>query len=289
MTVRLAGSASQGLQTLFRWGAIGNWTDSQLVTLFLTDKEGREAAFRELIHRHGPMVLGICRRVLGDEHAAEDAFQATFLVLVKKAGALRDCNLLSNWLYGVALRIASKEKAGRVRRRVIERQVGERTADTACNFEQAELRALIDEEIKWLPERYRMPLVLCHLEGLCHDEVAKRLGCPVGTVESRLSRAREKLRMRLERRGIASTPAVLGVTLVPQGPAAVLPSLVEATLRLAVEHSSNRSTVGPAIASLGWLVKRMYGLFPTSHAARGHVDPGPVHEHRSCGFRRLSG
>ncbi len=99
------------LQTLFHWGAIGNWTDSQLVTLFLTDEEGSEAAFRVLIHRHGPMVLGICRRVLGDEHAAEDAFQATFLVLVKKAGGLRDCNLLSNWLYGVALRIANKEKA----------------------------------------------------------------------------------------------------------------------------------------------------------------------------------
>ncbi|HKI19003.1 MAG TPA: sigma factor, partial [Isosphaeraceae bacterium] len=111
MAIRLAGSAIDGLQTLFHGGVIGNWTDSQLVTLFLTDEEGSEAAFRVLIHRHGPMVLGICRRVLGDEHAAEDAFQATFLVLVKKAGGLQDCNLLSNWLYGVALRIANKEKA----------------------------------------------------------------------------------------------------------------------------------------------------------------------------------
>jgi RNA polymerase sigma factor (sigma-70 family) len=266
MAIRLAGSAIDELQTLFHWGAIGNWTDSQLVTLFVTDEEGSEAAFRVLIHRHGPMVLGICRRVLGDEHAAEDAFQATFLVLVKKARGLSDCNLLSNWLYGVALRIANKEKAKWARRRVVERQATERALEAGGDFDQAELRSVIDEEIRRLPERYRVPLVLCHLEGLRHDEVAKRLGCPVGTVESRLSRAREQLRTRLERRGLAPTASVLGVVLKPTGASAVLPSLVEATLRVAIEQSSGRSTVGTAIASLGCLVKRMHGLLPTLHA-----------------------
>jgi RNA polymerase sigma factor (sigma-70 family) len=266
MAIRLARTATDGLQTLFHWGAIGNWTDSQLMTLFVTDEQGSEAAFRVLIHRHGPMVLGICRRVLGDEHAAEDAFQATFLVLVKKAGGLRDCNLLSNWLYGVALRIASKEKVKGLRRRLVERQASEREFEPGWDVDRAELRSVIDEEIRRLPERYRVPLVLCHLEGLRHDEVAKRLGCPVGTVESRLSRAREQLRTRLERRGLAPTASVMGLVLRPPGASMVLPSLVETTVRVAIEQTSSRSTVGTAIASLGCLVKRIYGLFPTLHA-----------------------
>src|SRR5271157_479036 len=118
MAIRVSAAAMEGIYTLYQWGAMGNWTDSQLVAQFLTGAEGREAAFRVLIHRHGPMVLGVCRRVLGDEHAAEDAFQATFLVLVKKAGMLRDRGLLNNWLYGVALRVSRKEKVRGERRRV---------------------------------------------------------------------------------------------------------------------------------------------------------------------------
>ncbi len=262
MAIRLAGSTLDGLQTLFHWGAIGTWTDSQLVTLFLTDQQGSEAAFRVLIHRHGPMVLGICRRVLGDEHAAEDAFQATFLVLVKKAGGLRDCNLLSNWLYGVALRIANKEKAKGTRRRIVEQQAIERVLAEGVDVDQAELRSILDEEIRRLPERYRVPLVLCHLEGLRHDEVARRLGCPVGTVESRLSRAREQLRNRLARRGLAPTASMVGAMLKSPGASALFPSLVEATVQLAIEQSSNRSVVGTAIATLGCLVERVHGLFP---------------------------
>src|SRR5262249_18375441 len=192
MAMRMSAAPIGGMQTLFRWGAMGTWTDGQLMTQFVQGQEGSEAAFRILIHRHGPMVLGVCRRVLGDDHAAEDAFQATFLVLVKKAGTLRDGDLLTNWLYGVALRVAHKEKARGARRRVVERHAAERdrTARPAGDGDQVELRSVIDEEIRRLPERYRLPLVLCHLEGLRHDEVAQRLGCPVGTVESRLSRAR---------------------------------------------------------------------------------------------------
>src|SRR5258707_6234099 len=129
MAIRVSAAAMEGIYTLYQWGAMGNWTDSQLVAQFLTGEEGREAAFRVLIHRHGPMVLGVCRRVLGDEHAAEDAFQATFLVLVKKASALRDRNQLTNWLYGVALRVASKERAKGARQRCVERDAARRATD----------------------------------------------------------------------------------------------------------------------------------------------------------------
>ena len=110
MAKRVSTVAREGLHALFERGTMGSWTDGQLVAQFVSNDEAREAAFRVLIHRHGPMVMGVCRRVLVDEHSAEDAFQATFLVLVKKAGSLRDCTLLTNWLYGVALRVANKER-----------------------------------------------------------------------------------------------------------------------------------------------------------------------------------
>jgi RNA polymerase sigma factor (sigma-70 family) len=230
------------------------------MALFLSGREESEAAFRVLIHRHGPMVLGICRRVLGDEHAAEDAFQATFLVLVKKAGRLRDSDRLTNWLYGVAMRVASKEKARGVRRRVVERQVAEQTARPGGDSDQGELRSVIDEEIRRLPERYRVPLVLCHVEGLRHDEVAQRLGCPVGTVESRLSRARERLRARLARRGLTPTASALGTVLKPPGAGSVIPSLVEATLAAVIARSARRAGVSTTPA---WgLVERIRRLIP---------------------------
>jgi RNA polymerase sigma factor (sigma-70 family) len=251
MAIRVSAAAMEGIYTLYQWGAMGNWTDSQLVAQFLTGEEGREAAFRVLIHRHGPMVLGVCRRVLGDEHAAEDAFQATFLVLVKKARALRDCNLLTNWLYGVALRVASKERAKGARRRSVERHAAGRATDADGGTGQIELRSVIDEEIRRLPERYRVPLVLCHMEGLRHDEVARQLGCPVGTVESRLSRAREQLRSRLARRGLAPTASVMGAILRPHCAAVVGPPLVEATLRAAALCSAQKASLGTAFLT-GW-------------------------------------
>ena len=125
MSIRVSGATLGEIQKLFGWGAMGTWTDSQLVEHFVGGREAGEAAFRVLIQRHGPMVLGVCRRILGDEHAAEDAFQATFLVFVKKAGRLRDRGLLTNWLYGVALKISNKERARGERRRVVERRAAE--------------------------------------------------------------------------------------------------------------------------------------------------------------------
>jgi RNA polymerase sigma factor (sigma-70 family) len=263
MSRRISGSAIGELHTLFRWGAMGTWTDAQLMTQFLASQEGSEAAFRVLIHRHGPMVLGVCRRILGDEHAAEDAFQATFLVLVKKAGTLRDRDLLTNWLYGVALRVASKERARGARRRRIEREAAEPSETSGGDLDQVELRSVIDEEIRRLPERYRVPLVLCHVEGLRHDEVAQRLGCPVGTVESRLSRAREQLRSRLARRGLAPTASALGAALQTPKPGFLLPTLVEPTVRAAMDYTLDpagiaRVLIAGLLHRIGRLAAGMY-------------------------------
>jgi RNA polymerase sigma factor (sigma-70 family) len=267
MAIRVSAAAMEGIYTLYQWGAMGNWTDSQLVAQFLTGQEGSETAFRVLIHRHGPMVLGVCRRVLGDEHAAEDAFQTTFLVLVKKASALRDCNLLTNWLYGVALRVSSKERAKGARRRNVERRAAGRAADADGGTGEIELRSVIDEEIRRLPERYRVPLVLCHMEGLRHDEVARQLGCPVGTVESRLSRAREQLRARLARRGLAPTASAMGAILRPPAADVIVPSLVEATLRAATQGYAQKALLGAGIMT-GWSwVKRSVGFVPMFRAS----------------------
>jgi RNA polymerase sigma factor (sigma-70 family) len=243
MSIRVSGAALGEIRRLFGSGAMGSWTDSQLVDEFLAGQEESEAAFRVLIHRHGPMVLGVCRRILGDEHAAEDAFQATFLVLVKKAGMLRDRGLLTNWLYGVALKVSHKERTRGERRKVVERHAAEQAPRLADGPDGGELRSLIDEEIRRLPEHYRVPLLLCHVEGLRHDEVARRLGCPVGTVESRLSRARERLRSRLARRGLAPSASALGAMLSPPRTGGVSSSLVESTLRAALKHIGPKATL----------------------------------------------
>jgi RNA polymerase sigma factor (sigma-70 family) len=248
MPIRVSGAALAEIQRLFDWGAMGSWTDGQLIERFLAGHEESEAAFRVLIERHGPMVLGVCRRILGDAHAAEDAFQATFLVFVKKAGRLRDSGRLTSWLYGVALRVSHKERARGERRREVERHAAERAPRTGGGTEPHELGMLIEEEIRRLPERYRTPLLLCHMEGLRHDEVARRLGCPVGTVESRLSRAREQLRKRLARHGLEPSAPAISALIGPPAIGPVPPSLVEATLRMAMNRPV-LAAVAPAVAS----------------------------------------
>ncbi len=250
MSIRVSGAALGEIQKLFGWGAMGAWTDSQLIEGFLSGQEESEAAFRVLIHRHGPMVLGVCRRILGDEHAAEDAFQATFLVFVKKAGMLRDRGLLTNWLYGVALKVSHKERARGERRRVVERHAAEQAPRLEDDPVSGELRWLIDEEIRRLPERYRVPLLLCHVEGLRHDEVARRLGCPVGTVESRLSRARERLRSQLARRGLTPSASALGAMLRPPWADRVPSSLVETALQAALRSPVPETTLLAAARAL---------------------------------------
>jgi RNA polymerase sigma factor (sigma-70 family) len=270
MAIRIDGRAMREIETLFDWGVLGSYTDDQLLARFLNGQRESEPALRVLIERHGPMVLGVCRRILGDQGAAEDAFQTTFLVLVRKADSLRGHKMLTNWIYGVALRVAKKERAKRVRRRVVERRVADTRAPyLAEDLERDELRSAIDEEIGQLPEHYRAPVILCYMQGLQHDEVARRLGCPVGTVESRLSRARDRLRARLTRRGLAPSASVLG--LVSRGAdtsAAVgLPAIAERTIAVAIGHTSQRPGIlASAIHGWGGLVQ---GLTPTLRAAMG--------------------
>jgi RNA polymerase sigma factor (sigma-70 family) len=265
MSSRISRPAMRGLQTLYEWGAMGSWTDGQLIARFLGRDETSEEAFRILIHRHGPMVLGVCRRVLGNQHAAEDAFQLTFLIFVKKAGALRDRSLLTNWLYGVALRVAKKERSKGVRREFVERRAAETEIEKQRDADEVELRSVIDEEIRRLPERYRLPLVLCHVEGLRHEEVAHRLGCPIGTVESRLSRARQQLRARLTRRGLSPTASVMAAALPPQAVEPVAASLAESTLRAAVKVSTPHAWSKLTILSALSLMRRAPAFMPSFH------------------------
>jgi RNA polymerase sigma factor (sigma-70 family) len=198
-------------------------SDGDLLQRFARQRD--EAAFEALVRRHGPTVLGACRRVLRDAHAADDAFQATFLVLAKKAGALERPAALGPWLYGVAVRTALKARAGAARRRALERKAATAEAVAADDgLVWRELRPLLDEAVARLPDKYRVPFVLHHLEGRTVDDVAGRLGCPRGTVAARLARARERLRSRLVRRGVALSAGALAAALAEGTTSAAVPA-----------------------------------------------------------------
>jgi RNA polymerase sigma factor (sigma-70 family) len=170
---------------------------------FARDRD--EAAFAALVERHGPLVLAACRRILGSVQDAEDAFQATFLVLARKAGTIRDPGLLGNWLYGVASRIARKARTALDRRRRHEKCARVPAPFPApAAVETDDLRPLLDQELSRLPERHRAAVGLCYLEGKSNAEAARLLRCPTGTVKGRLARARQLLRRRLARRGLGS-------------------------------------------------------------------------------------
>ena len=186
-----------------------------------------------MVIRHGPMVLGVCRHVLNQHQDAEDAFQATFIALARKAGSIKDRRVLARWLYEVAYRIAVRAKTSAVRNRIRERQGAEMSV-TAAQYEAGwnELRPVLHEELSRLPDKYRTPVVLCYLEGKTNEEVADLLRWPVGTVKGRLSRARELLRSRLAKRGLALSAAFL-VTSFSQNAvfAEVVPSrLIDSTV-----------------------------------------------------------
>ncbi len=183
--------------------------------------EGDEAAFAALFRRHAALVWGVCQRALPMAHDAEDAFQAVFVVLARKAGALRRSEPLGPWLHRVAWRTAQKAKARRIRVEAVEETAY--TMDPAAGLLRRERRGLIDEEIDRLPARYRQPVLLCLVEGMTNEQAARRIGCPVGTVQSRLSRARDRLREALRRRGVDG-PAALGGLAGPTVPARLLES-----------------------------------------------------------------
>src|SRR5437764_322999 len=187
-------------------------TDAWLLHRFASDRD--EAAFATLVERHGPLVLSVCRRVLGTVQDAEDAFQATFLVLARKAGAIREPDLLGNWLYGVASRIARKARAGVSKRQMHEKQVRLLPSlEAPASAEPNDLGPVLDEELSRLPEKYRAALVLCYLEGKTNEEAARLLRWPTGTVKGRLARARDLLRTRLARRGLQASALLLATVL----------------------------------------------------------------------------
>ncbi len=232
------------LETLYQIGAVGNLTDGQLLGWFVSGRgagKAAEAGFTALVDRHGPMVLRVCRQILGDTHDAEDAFQATFLVLVRKAGSVRKRDSVASWLHGIARRVARRARSDRSRRGEYERRSAEMSARTESQSAgEPECWPELHEEVARLPARYREPVVLCYLEGLTTDEASRRLGCPQGTILSRLSRARDRLRDRLTRPGgLAVSAAMFSADAARAAvvPAALSHSLVQSALRLAAGGS----------------------------------------------------
>jgi RNA polymerase sigma factor (sigma-70 family) len=229
--------------------------DAALLEGFLARRD--EAAFETLVRRHGPMVLGVCRRVLRNDADAEDAFQATFLVLACKGASVLRRGVLGNWLYGVAHRTALEARRAAARRRAKEASVMHRPS-TAQQAED-ELREVLDQELAALPEKYRAALVLCDLEGKSRKEVAEELGLPEGTVASRVARARSLLAKRLVKYGLAPSASVLA-TALGHAIAAVPAPLVSATVRTAVLVAAGQTAAlaMPAAALMKGVIQTMY-------------------------------
>jgi RNA polymerase sigma factor (sigma-70 family) len=230
----------------------GGGTDGELLSAFVRRRD--DAALAALVKRHGPMVWGVCRRLLRSHHDAEDAFQATFLVLVRKAAAVRDREAVANWLYGVAYQTAVRVRAAVAKRQRREGQVKDMPEPMARQASLwDDLQALLDLELSRLPDKYRVLIVLCDLEGKTRKQVARQLGCPEGTVAGRLARARVLLARRLARHGLAVSGGALAAVLSQSAAAAGVPAaVVSKTIRAAAWYAA-----GPAAA----------GLVPTPVAA----------------------
>jgi RNA polymerase sigma factor (sigma-70 family) len=177
--------------------------ETQLLERFIGEND--PAAFRTLIDRHGPMVLAVCRSVLDESHDVEDAFQSTFLVLVQSAPTIRQGASLGPWLHRVALRVSQRARATATQRRAREKRRSRSEAEPDRDLSEIVSRPIIHEELNRLPDRDRLPLVLCYLEGKTNEQAAAQLRWPVGTVKGRLWRARGQLRDRLSRRGLIPT------------------------------------------------------------------------------------
>lgn len=223
-------------------------TDAQLLERFIAHRD--DAAFEAMVRRHGPMVLAVCQRVLSDYHDAEDAFQATFLVLVRKAASIVPREMVGNWLYGVAYQTAVRAKVANAKRRAREKQVQVMPDPVAPPDLRQDLRPLLDQELSRLPAKYRVPIVLCDLEGKSHREAARQLGWPIETVSGRLARARKLLAARLARRGLALALGSLAVVL-PQSaaPACIPPSLLAATIKAASAMAAGKAVAAGMISA----------------------------------------
>jgi RNA polymerase sigma-70 factor (ECF subfamily) len=234
----------------------GEMTDGQLLERFLASRE--EAAFEVLLRRHAPMVLGVCRRILNDAHDAEDAFQAAFLVLIRKGSSLLSRQTVGNWLYGVAYHTALKARAAGWKRRTKERQAAMSRPETAVEETDHDLLPLLDQELDRLPEKYRDAVVLCELEGKSREEAARQLGVPVGTLSGRLTTARRMLARRLTRQGVALTGATVTTLLASSiVSASVPPALIGSTLKAAAAFAFGQSPATLVSVEVAALTERM--------------------------------
>jgi RNA polymerase sigma factor (sigma-70 family) len=267
--------------------------DSELLARFVRERD--QLAFAELLRRHGPVVLGVCRRMTGHQQDAEDAFQAVFLILSRKAAAIGKPELIGNWLYGVAVRVARKARRSALRRRTREvavSSVPDRAMQSQSLF--SELIPILDEELATLPSWYREAIVLCDLRGLSREEAAVALAVPEGTVSSRLANGRKKLAERLTRRGIALASAAAGI---PNAQASVSAELESKTCGLLADWMGGRF-IPKQVARLteGGLTMRktfMMGLFSivlvvsgvvyATNAADNPLPAGPPQEPVAAG------
>jgi RNA polymerase sigma-70 factor (ECF subfamily) len=238
-----------GIQSLFCAGVIGALSDGQLLDRFLDRHEA--AVFEAIVRRHGPMVWGVCRRVLRDHHDAEDAFQATFLVLALKSASIMPREKLGNWLYGVAYQTAMKARVRTTRRRGKEVQVSRMPEPEVPSSDlRGEATELLDHELSQLPERYRIPVILCEFEGRTHKEAASQLGWPIGTVSSRLSRAKSMLARRLSRRGVSLSLSSLAVLLAQESASANIQSgLIQSTAQAAGLLAAGESIAAEVVSA----------------------------------------
>src|SRR5579872_4097016 len=223
-------------------------TDWQLLEDYISRRD--EAALAALVRRHGPMVWGVCRRVLRNYHDAEDAFQATFLVLVRKAVSIVSRELVANWLYGVAHQTALKARATAAKKNGRERQVTEMPEPATAEQDLwNDLQPLLDEELSRLPDKYRVVIVLCDLEGKTRKEAARHLGCPEGMVAGRLARARARLAKRLTQRGVALAGGALAAVMAQQAASAGVPySVVDSSIKAASLLAAGKAAATRAIS-----------------------------------------
>jgi RNA polymerase sigma factor (sigma-70 family) len=238
-------------------------TDGQLLREYLSRRE--EAAVAALVRRHGAMVWGVCRRVLRNYHDVEDAFQATFLVFVRKAASIASPELLANWLYGVAHQTALKARATTAKRRARERQVTEMPEPAVPEKDLwNDLQPLLDQALSGLPDKYRVAIVLCDLEGETRKEAARRLGVPEGTLAARLARGRKMLGQRLARHGLALSGGLLASVLAQNTastsvPAAVVGSTIRAASLFAAGHGATAGAISAqAVALMEGVLKTMF-------------------------------
>ena len=280
MPIETLGGALRQMNRLFADGVVTGLSDGELLERFVAHRDAE--AFEVLVARHGPMVLSVCRGILHDPNDAEDAFQAAFLILVKKAGSIRGHRSLGGWLYRVAQRVAIQANAAAARRRAHERRAAEMavTTSTPGPVVPDDLQPALHEEIGRLPEKLRLALVLCDLQGISQAQAAGQLQWSERTLRNRLSEGRDRLRLRLARRGLAPEGAAMGALWFREAGAAVPTALSEATVR-AADGSGQSHGHGRGGLGIGW--------FTHSRSAQYHADPEAATGHGRSVQRRADG